>query len=140
MTGGGTVDAPIGRHPTQRQRMAVVSEGGKSAVTHYRVLERFRGHTYIRVQLETGRTHQIRVHLSQLHYPLLGDVTYGARAIIPKGATDPLIQILRQFKRQALHARQLGLIHPVSGIQMSWIAPIPEDMQQLLDILREDVR
>ncbi len=136
MTGGGTVDAPIGRHPVHRQRMAV-NEGGKQAVSHYRVIERFRGHTYIRVLLETGRTHQIRVHMSEINHPLLGDAIYGARAIIPKGASSLLIDKIRHFKRQALHAKRLALIHPITKELMQWSAPLPEDMHEMLNILRE---
>lgn len=136
MTGGGTVDAPIGRHPIHRQRMAV-NKQGKEAISHYRVIERFKGHTHIRVLLETGRTHQIRVHMSEINYPLLGDSVYGARAIIPKGASATLIDKIRNFKRQALHAKRLSLIHPVTKELMEWSAPLPDDIQELLNILRE---
>lgn len=136
MTGGGTVDAPIGRHPTHRQRMSV-NEQGKHAISHYRVIERFKGHTYIRVLLETGRTHQIRVHMAEINYPILGDSIYGARAIIPKGASALLIEKIRNFKRQALHAKRLSLIHPITNELMQWSAPLPDDMQDLLNTLRE---
>ena len=139
MTGGGTVDAPIGRHPTHRQRMSV-NEQGKHAISHYRVIERFRGHTYIRVLLETGRTHQIRVHMSEINHPLLGDSIYGARAIIPKGASALLIEKIRNFKRQALHAKRLALIHPITNELMQWSAPLPDDMQDLLTILRDSTK
>ncbi|MDX1695445.1 MAG: 23S rRNA pseudouridine(1911/1915/1917) synthase RluD [Ketobacteraceae bacterium] len=139
MTGGGKVDEPIGRHPTQRTRQAV-HHAGKEAVTHYRVIERFRAHTHIRVQLETGRTHQIRVHMAHIRYPLLGDPVYGGRLRIPKGATQELIEALRGFRRQALHARILGLQHPVTGEYMEWSSELPEDMQSLLTVLREDAR
>jgi len=135
MTGGGIVDQPIGRHPTQRIRMAVV-EGGKAAVTHYRVIERFRSHTHVRVQLETGRTHQIRVHMSHLHYPLLGDPVYGGRFRLPKGATPEFADGLRDFKRQALHARTLGLIHPVTGEDMKWQSELPDDFTAMLALLK----
>lgn len=138
MTGGGKVDQPIGRHPTQRTRQAVVHTGGKSAVTHYRLLERFRAHTHIRVQLETGRTHQIRVHMAHIQYPLLGDPVYGGRLRIPKGASAELIEALRQFKRQALHARKLGFEHPESGEYQEWEVALPEDFSTMLSILRDD--
>ena len=137
ITAGGTVDEPIGRHPTQRTRMAVVT-GGREAVTHYRVVERFRHHTYLKVNLETGRTHQIRVHMALLHHPLVGDPTYGGRLRLPAGSTSALCKALRQFKRQALHAGVLGLIHPESGEALQWEAPLPDDMQQLLEALRAD--
>ncbi|WP_461537807.1 23S rRNA pseudouridine(1911/1915/1917) synthase RluD [Spongorhabdus nitratireducens] len=137
MTGGGTVDEPIGRHSTQRQKMAVTG-GGKHAVTHYRVLQRFRAHTHIRVKLETGRTHQIRVHMSHINYPLVGDPVYAGRHRIPKGCSEEVSAFLRGFGRQALHARRLGLEHPVNGEYMEWEAPLPEDMVQLLEILEQD--
>ena len=136
MTGGGTVDAPIGRHPTQRKLMAVLSHGGKRAVTHYRVLTRFPHHTHIRVRLETGRTHQIRVHMAHIQFPLVGDATYGRRFKIPKGADDHLISVLKHFPRQALHAATLGLEHPATGDYCEWSSPLPEDFQQLLDALK----
>lgn len=139
MTGGGTVDAPIGRHPRQRKKMAVLTSGGKHAVTHYRVARRFGHHTCITVNLETGRTHQIRVHMAHRHYPLVGDPVYGGRPRIPKGASAELVEALRGFPRQALHARALGLIHPESGQQLAFQSPIPADLQGLLDVLeRED--
>ena len=137
MTGGATVNAPIDRHPKDRKRQAVV-EGGKQAVTHYKVEERFRGHTLIQVRLETGRTHQIRVHLSHKHYPLVGDTTYGGRLKFPKGASDDLKEALRTFPRQALHARKLGLIHPSTGDYMEFEAPRPADLAALIDALRRD--
>jgi 23S rRNA pseudouridine1911/1915/1917 synthase len=138
LTGGGKVDAPIGRHPVDRKRMAVISSG-KPAVTHYRVAERFRAHTHIKVKLETGRTHQIRVHMAYLKYPLVGDPVYGGRLRIPKASSELLQQTLRRFPRQALHASRLGLIHPKSGEYMEWQVPLPEDMEQLLEVLRQDV-
>ncbi|WP_057956767.1 23S rRNA pseudouridine(1911/1915/1917) synthase RluD [endosymbiont of Ridgeia piscesae] len=137
MTAGGKVDAPIGRHPVHRTRMAVVANG-KPAVTHYRVIERYRFHTDLRIQLETGRTHQIRVHMAQIRFPLVGDPVYGGRLRLPTGISDALAEGLRAFKRQALHARRLELVHPESGEQMSWEAPLPEDMEQLLGLLRAD--
>ena len=112
--------------------------GGREAVTHYRVVERFRHHTYISVNLETGRTHQIRVHMAYLHHPLVGDPTYGGRLRLPAGCNVELQEVLRGFKRQALHAGRLGLIHPVTGAALQWEAPLPNDMQQLLEALRAD--
>ena len=139
MTAGGTVEAPIARHPVDRKRMAVV-EGGKPAVTHYRVLERFRIHSHIRVDLETGRTHQIRVHMAHIHYPLAGDQVYGQRLRLPPDCSDGLTEFLCNFKRQALHAARLGLEHPTTGELMEWEAPLPEDMQQLIRLLHEDAQ
>ena len=137
MTAGGKVDQPIARHGTQRQKMAVVA-GGKQAISHYRVINRFRAHTHVKVKLETGRTHQIRVHMSYIHFPLVGDPVYGGRLRIPPGASPKLIKELREFPRQALHARRLELEHPDDGRHMSWQVPLPEDMQHLLALLRED--
>lgn len=137
MTAGGKVDEPIARHGTNRQKMAVMV-GGKQAVSHYRVITRFRAHTHVRVKLETGRTHQIRVHMSYIHFPLIGDQTYGGRMRIPAGATPKLIETLRGFPRQALHARRLELQHPDDGRTMSWEVPLPADMLNLLALLRED--
>lgn len=139
MTGGGTIDEPMGRHPRQRKKMAVLAIGGKPAITHYRIAQRFGHHTRITVNLETGRTHQIRVHMSHRHYPLIGDPVYGGRPRIPKGASDTLIDALRGFRRQALHAQKLGLIHPETGEDMQFECPLPEDMLTLLAVLqRED--
>jgi 23S rRNA pseudouridine1911/1915/1917 synthase len=140
MTGGGIVTEPIGRHPRDRKKMAVVSAGGKPAVTHYRIAQRFAHHTHITVRLETGRTHQIRVHMSHLRYPLIGDPSYGGRTRIPKAATQVLIDTLRQFPRQALHAQALGLVHPRSEELLQWDVPLPPDMQHLLQVLREHDR
>jgi 23S rRNA pseudouridine1911/1915/1917 synthase len=137
MTAGGKVDAPIARHPVNRLRMAVI-ESGKPAVTHYRVLQRFRAHSYLKVNLETGRTHQIRVHMAHIHYPLVGDPLYGGRLKLPAGAGEPLVESLRGFRRQALHAMRLSLTHPRSGEVMQWEAPLPQDMLQLLQVLEED--
>lgn len=137
MTAGGTVDAPIGRHPTDRKRMAVIG-AGKEAITHYRVLERFAHHTAIRVNLETGRTHQIRVHMAHIRYPLLGDPVYGGRLRLPAAASPELTHALRAFKRQALHAQRLGLLHPLTGEQVEWEAPLTADLQALLHTLSED--
>lgn len=137
LTGGGTVDEPIGRHASDRKRMAV-TQGGKPAVTHYRVAERFRAHTHIKVKLETGRTHQIRVHMAHLRYPLVGDPVYGGRLRLPPASSETLQHTLRRFPRQALHASRLGLQHPVSGEYMEWQASLPQDMLQLIDVLRID--
>jgi 23S rRNA pseudouridine1911/1915/1917 synthase len=137
MTGGGVIDQPIGRHPKQRVKMAVVRDG-KEARTHYKVLERFAGHTYIRLKLETGRTHQIRVHMASIKYPIVGDETYGGRFRIHKGVSDQLRDTLQNFGRQALHARELGLVHPGSGEFMSWNSELPDDMQSLLAALVQE--
>ncbi len=137
VTSGGTVDAPISRHGVQRQKMAVVSDG-KKAVTHYRVLERFRAYTHVRVQLETGRTHQIRVHMAHINFPLLGDPVYGGRFRIPPATNPTLIQSLKDFPRQALHARFLELEHPVTGKKIRWESELPEDMVWMLSLLRQD--
>jgi len=140
LSGGGTVDAPMGRHRQHRLKMAVLVNagdgGGKEAITHYRLQERFPGHTLVRCQLETGRTHQIRVHMAYIRHPLVGDPLYGGRSKLPAGASAELIQTLQQFPRQALHAAELALIHPESGEPMHWSAPMPEDMLQLLALLR----
>ncbi len=137
LTGGGKIDAPIGRHPVDRLRMSV-QESGKPAITHFRVKERFRAHTYISVQLDTGRTHQIRVHFAHRRNPLLGDPVYGGRLAIPAGATEALIDCLRGFRRQALHATQLSFTHPVSGLPIEVEAPLPDDFARLIDVLRVD--
>jgi 23S rRNA pseudouridine1911/1915/1917 synthase len=137
MTGGGTIDAPIGRNRSDRLRMAV-RESGRAAVTHYRVLERYRAHTYLSVQLETGRTHQIRLHLSHLKYPIVGDPVYGGRFAQPKGAGPELLDTLRGFKRQALHAATLGFDHPRTGKRLVLNSPVPQDFGQLLFALRAD--
>ena len=139
LVAGGTVDLPIGRHPRERTRMAV-TESGREAITHYRVAEKFRQHTLLRVQLETGRTHQIRVHMSHIKLPLVGDPDYGGRLRLPKGASDALVETLRGFRRQALHAARLELEHPATGELMAWEAAIPADMQALIELLREDLR
>jgi 23S rRNA pseudouridine1911/1915/1917 synthase len=139
MTAGGTVDAPIDRHPTDRVRMTV-REGGREAVTHYRVIRRFRAHTHVRVQLETGRTHQIRVHLAHAGFPIVGDRVYGGRLTLPKGASETLRQALRDFPRQALHASRLQFDHPVTGKPIECLSPLPADMRGLLDVLAAEDR
>ncbi|MRI35364.1 23S rRNA pseudouridine(1911/1915/1917) synthase RluD [Endozoicomonas sp. OPT23] len=136
MTAGGTVNEPIGRHPLHRLRMGVV-QSGKPSVTHYRVLEKFPSHTHVRCQLETGRTHQIRVHMSHIRHPLVGDDLYAGRLRIPKGCSEEMEQELRGFKRQALHARKLGLMHPATDDYLEWEVPAPEDFQQLLSVLQK---
>lgn len=135
VTAGGSVDAAIGRHPTQRVRMAVV-EDGKPAVTHYRVESRFDAHTHLYLKLESGRTHQIRVHMAHIGYPIVGDPVYGGRLRLPGDCPEALAEALRNFKRQALHATQLTLIHPDNEQSLSWIAPVPADMQSLITTLR----
>jgi 23S rRNA pseudouridine1911/1915/1917 synthase len=139
LVAGGTVDAPLGRHPVDRKRMAVVGNG-REAITHYRVNTRYRVHTLIDVKLETGRTHQIRVHMAHVGHPLVGDPVYGGRARLPKQATPELVDALQGFRRQALHARRLELEHPESGEWLSWEAPIPEDFAALLTLLQADLQ
>jgi len=136
---GSTVDAPLGRHPSDRLRQAVV-EDGREAITHYRVLERFRAHTHLRCQLETGRTHQIRVHMAYIRHPIVGDPVYGGALKLPKGASEELILALRGFRRQALHAELLEFSHPVSKKQVSVQAPRPQDLNRLIDVLRQESR
>ncbi|MFC6634576.1 23S rRNA pseudouridine(1911/1915/1917) synthase RluD [Microbulbifer taiwanensis] len=138
VTAGGTVDAPMGRHRQNRLKMAVLDFGGKEAITHYRVGERFRAHTLLRCALATGRTHQIRVHMAHIRHPLVGDPLYGGRAKLPPEAVAGLVEALQQFPRQALHAAELALLHPKTGEEMHWCAPMPADMLQLLELLRAD--
>ncbi len=139
MISGGTIDAPIDRHHLQRKRMSV-SETGKTAVTHYRIAEKYRAHTRLTVRLETGRTHQIRVHMTHIRHPLIGDATYGGRVQLSKGISAELIQLIRSFKRQALHAFALGFTHPTSEEAMRFELPLPDDMAQLILALREDTK
>lgn len=139
MTGGGTVNKDLGRHPRQRKKMAVVEIGGKEAITHYRLIKRYMHHTHIRCMLETGRTHQIRVHMAYIKHALIGDPQYAGRPRIPKGASEELIAALRSFPRQALHARRLSLVHPESKEEVEWQVPLAEDISGLLEVLdRED--
>jgi len=137
LTGGGTIDQPIGRHPVDRKRMSV-QQNGKPAVTHYTVLQRFRAFTYISVKLETGRTHQIRVHFAWRRHALVGDPVYGGRLALPKGATEPLIDALRRFKRQALHATRLAFEHPSTGQMIELEVAPPADFESLLDVMQKD--
>ena len=136
MIAGGTVDEPIGRDPRDRVKQAVTTSG-KDATTHYRAIDRFKSHTNVKAILETGRTHQIRVHLSHAGHPLIGDPMYGGRVRFPKKASEELKEALLNFKRQALHSKKLTLIHPISGELMSWKAPLPDDMLKLLSVLKK---
>lgn len=137
MTKGGTVDQPMARHATKRILMAV-HPMGKPAVTHYRIMENYRNYTRLRLRLETGRTHQIRVHMAHIAHPLLGDQTYGGRPRPPKNASEDFMEVLRNFKRQALHAVMLRLAHPITGEMMEWYAPLPDDFVELLNALKAD--
>jgi 23S rRNA pseudouridine1911/1915/1917 synthase len=137
LTGGGTIDAPIGRHRRERTKMAVV-DGGRPARTRYRVVERFRAHTHVEVELDTGRTHQIRVHMAHVRAPLLGDPVYGGRPRLPREPSDELREALHGFRRQALHACRLAFAHPVTGEPSSFDSPLAADLEQLLALLRAD--
>ncbi len=139
MVAGGTANFPIDRHPRDRIRMAV-RDDGREAVTHYRLRERFRAHTLLECRLETGRTHQIRVHMAHVKYPIVGDPMYGGPLKLPRGATPELVEALRGFKRQALHAETLEFMHPVSGEPVRCSAPMPADMQALVAALEDDSR
>ena len=136
MIAGGIVDEPIGRDSKDRIKQAV-SLSGKKAITHYRAIDRFKSHTHVKAILETGRTHQIRVHLSHIGHSLIGDPTYGGRVRFPKKANEELKEALLNFKRQALHSKKLTLTHPISGELMVWKAPLPDDMLKLLDVLKK---
>jgi 23S rRNA pseudouridine1911/1915/1917 synthase len=137
LVSGGTANAPIDRHPRDRIRMAV-REDGRDAVTHYRLRERFRAHTLLECRLETGRTHQIRVHMQHLKHPIVGDPLYGGPLKLPRGATEALVEALRGFRRQALHAETLEFAHPVSGEPVRCSAPVPADMRALIKTLHDD--
>ena len=128
---GSTVDEPIGRHPVDRKRMCV-NDAGKPAITHFRLVKKYQRHCHIRVQLETGRTHQIRVHMAHIRYPLVGDAVYAGRGRLPGGVSDELRNAIAAFPRHALHARELGIEHPVTGEYIQWDSDLPADMQQLL--------
>jgi len=138
MTGGGSVKEPMARHPKDRTKMAV-HPTGKDAITHYRILDKFPCHTHVRVKLETGRTHQIRVHMAHIKHPLAGDQTYGGRVRLPKGVSTVLRDVLRDFPRQALHAKRLELHHPDTEELMSWEVPLPDDFNELLAALKYDL-
>jgi len=137
MTAGGTIDQPIGRHPKHRTRMAIV-KNGRTAITHYRIIRKYRHHTQLQVNLETGRTHQIRVHMTWHHHPIIGDPVYGTKKQLVKGMNSNLANIVTAFPRQALHARAIQLLHPHSDELMTWEAPIPEDITALIDSLELD--
>lgn len=137
MIAGGTVNEPMARHATKRTHMAV-QPMGKAATTYYRIMEHFRAHTHLRLRLETGRTHQIRVHMAHINHPLVGDPLYSGRPRPPPSISDALIEILRGFDRQALHATMLRLYHPITGIEMNWHVPLPQDMIKLIDSLKVD--
>ena len=137
LTGGGVVDVPIGRHPVHRKKQAV-NEVGKEAITHYRVLDRYRSHTHVQLSLETGRTHQIRVHMTHINHRIVGDQLYGGRLQMPAASSPELTRILQNFKRQALHAKRLSLMHPKTGEQMSWEVETADDMRALLYALKCD--
>lgn len=139
MVAGGTVEAPIGRHRVERTRMAVTARG-RAAVSHYRVIRKYRAHTLVQVSLESGRTHQIRVHMAHLRFPIVGDPVYGGRLRIPAGASPQLAEHLRGFKRQALHAAKLSLTHPDTGQELYWAAPVPPDMSGLMEALAADAK
>ena len=134
MTAGRTIETGIGRHPQNRKKMAVIN-GGKAAITHFQAARKFDHHSLIKLQLENGRTHQIRVHMAHLNYALLGDTVYGGRARIPPGVDAALRQVIQSFKRQALHAERLSFEHPRSHEMVSFAAPLPDDFQHLLDRL-----
>jgi len=137
MTAGGTVSAPLARHPVHRIKRAV-SADGQEAITHYRVVQRYAAHTHIRVNLETGRTHQIRVHMAHLKYPIVGDPLYGGRYRVPPNCAEGLAGALETFKRQALHASELKLLHPATKLECRWEARLPDDFAGLLSLLRQD--
>ena len=138
LTGGGEIDQPIGRHPHDRLRMAI-REDGREALTHYRLLQRFRCHSHIQLKLDSGRTHQIRVHMQYLRHPVVGDPVYAGRMRLPPNASAEFIAALQDFKRQALHAWRLSLQHPDTGEAMSWEAPIPSDMEALRLLMQDDL-
>tara|TARA_B100001029_G_scaffold179156_1_gene187724 strand:- start:645 stop:1598 length:954 start_codon:yes stop_codon:yes gene_type:complete len=137
LTGGGVVDAPIGRHPVHRKRQAV-NDAGKEAKTHYRIISRYRSHTHVQLNLETGRTHQIRVHMAHINHRVVGDPLYGGRLQMPAASSPELVDALQNFKRQALHAKSLSFTHPDTGKQVSWEVGTTNDMRELLAALKCD--
>ncbi|NKB34290.1 MAG: 23S rRNA pseudouridine(1911/1915/1917) synthase RluD [Pseudomonadales bacterium] len=137
LTGGGTIDEPLGRHHINRKKKTV-TENGKEAITHYRVIKRYRSHTHVQLNLETGRTHQIRVHMTYINHSLVGDPLYGGRLQLPSACSEQFAEVLRNFKRQALHARRLALVHPTSGETMAWEVEAPQDFQHLLVAMKND--
>jgi len=136
MVTGGMVNEPIGRDSVNRQKQTV-TKGGKPAITHYRVIEKFKNFTLVKAILETGRTHQIRVHMSHIGHPLLGDFTYGGKVKFPKGAKEELKVAIKEFLRQALHAKKLSIIHPRDNKELYWTSKLPEDLDKMINILRE---
>jgi len=136
MISGGSINEPIGRDSKDRVKQTI-SANGKEAISHYRVIDRFKSHTHVKVVLETGRTHQIRVHLSHIGHPLIGDPMYGGRVRFPKKANTKLKHTLSHFDRHALHSKKLTLDHPATGESMTWKANLPDDMQVLLSSLKE---
>lgn len=138
LTGGGRLDFPLGRHPVNRKKRTVVPTEGQEAITHFWVMQRFRSYTHVRVRLETGRTHQIRIHMAHSKHPLVGDPLYGGRLRLPAACSAELADELKNFKRQALHAAKLALQHPASNEEMEWETELPADMLQLLKALKED--
>jgi 23S rRNA pseudouridine1911/1915/1917 synthase len=139
LTGGGEINQPIGRHPRDRLRMAV-REDGREALTHYRLLQRFRCHSHIQLKLDSGRTHQIRVHMQYLRHPVVGDPVYAGRMRLPPNASAEFTAALQNFKRQALHAWRLSLQHPDTGESLSWEVPIPADMEALRLLMLDDLK
>jgi len=140
LVAGDTIDLPIGRHPQSRKKMTVVSDErgtAKEAITHYRIEKKFKHFTLLRVKLETGRTHQIRVHLSHINHPIVGDQLYSVRNLKPRGMSEEFTNYFDSFKRQALHAESLGLVHPTTGEKLSWQVPIPADFSQLIDMIKK---
>lgn len=137
MIAGGQIEAAIGRHPRQRTRMTVAARG-KPALSRYRVQRRYRAHTLVQVNLASGRTHQIRVHLAHIGYPVVGDPVYGGRARTPAGASEALREVLRSIRRPALHAARLALVHPGTGKESEWRVPLPDDLQAVVEALERD--
>ena len=139
LTAGGSIENKMGRHPKNRIKMAVTNNG-KAATTHYRILNKYQHYTHLRVQLETGRTHQIRVHMSHIKHPIVGDPVYGNNKSIRKGVGSSLREVIMNFKRQALHAYEIELTHPVTGKEMKFNTDLPEDLQTLIQALNNHDR